>query len=197
MEKYIYYDLLDDEAVLWCSSGEYKTSEKDTIDQIREFFSRVSIIITFGGFACLTYLAGLNARIWGVFLALAIFSALFILWISLNSSTKSQPIYYLTNKRIIILRKNKEKHIVRAQHLAEINKVEIYKAQKERFNVFFSPAKDIDIYEAEYTDKHGNIKRQIDVFAPIAFLSVQGVDYLIHLLKSHEGIDIYSTFSKI
>lgn len=188
MEEYINYDLLDDEKILWCAEHEKKS--KPTFPIVLTFLSEslliAAIVFTIVGFISI----GVTVRLWPIVPALIIVSGLFIYPRYSYIDKCSDLFYYLTNRRIIILRRTDNKRIVRAQDLLDIEEVKVRIKTKNEMSLFFESEGKLDIYEVKNNAEQ--TKRQIDVRAPMAFLSVQISEEIISILGTYNHIKFES-----
>jgi len=184
MEEYITYDLLDFERILWCAKREKKS--KSTFPIVLTFLSEsvliAAIVIPIVWFISI----GVTVRLWPIVPALIIIAGLFIYPRYSYIDKCSDLFYYLTNERIIILRRTHNKRIIRAQHIMDIETIKVRIKAKDKMSIFFESEDNVDIYEVKNNSEQ--TKRQIDVRVPMAFLSVQISEELLSILGSYNHI---------
>ena len=189
MESKIFYDLDDMEVVLWSSRGENKESSKrKSFVGIMELSYKfgLSILLIFVGIMLMR--SGANYKYWGTLFGAALFFALIFLPSALYKTPDNELIYYLTDRRIIILKETDKYRIVRSQNVANVEKIEMKMQSDGKYALFFSPNSNVDIYEVDY--KKGNEKRQIAANAPMTFLSAENIKDFLAIIKMQKDIDI-------
>jgi len=190
MEKYIFYDLIDNEAVMWSCRGRQNESQyKNFLVSFVAFGPRLYMTITFLIFAFIAFSLYFGAKVWGTLLLFAVASFIFSNKVLKYNVKKSDLFFYLTDRRIIILRKNDKRQLIRSQYVADIDSIDVQKEGHNSFNLFFSPARNIDIYESDLSK--GYKKRMISAKAPMTFLSAQNIEELFTVIKQQKNIDIY------
>lgn len=186
MEKHITYDLIDNEVIMWCVQSKKETKKKVSVAMMRTSEGMLTVVIAFIGFIALCL--GTNIKYWGVLLGVAIIIGLFNYTRFIDIDKFSDLFYYVTDRRVIAIRTNDKKRIIRTQFLKDISKVYVRIKTKGRASVFFSPAKNIDIYEVK--NDPTNSKRDINAHAPMSFLSVEDSRELVNILRMNKHINI-------